>query len=84
MRKNKEGTVCDTIWKIPFEDKGGETEITLHIYNKPKTKKESKSLVQGRFQSLTCIYVFTELPKIYKKVCEERKNPLLKNFQRKV
>ena len=44
------------------------TEITLHIYNKPKTKKSSKLLIQGGSQSLICLFVFSELPRIYKDV----------------
>ena len=72
ITRNDRGTVLDTFWKFPFEDEGRKIELTLHIYNKPKTKKESKLLIQGGFQPLTCLYVFTELPKIYKKVSKEK------------
>ena len=41
------------------------TEITLHIYNKPKNRKPSKLLIQGGSQSLICLFVFSELPRIY-------------------
>ena len=68
---NEKGTVCDRLWKFRYDDNGRVSDLTLHIYNKPKTKKDSKILVQGGFQPLTCLYVFTELPKVYRKVCEK-------------
>ena len=50
---------------------GQKTEITVHFYNhnKPKDKKQSIFLIQGRIQSFICEFVFCELPKIYKLVC---------------
>ena len=39
-----------------------------------ETKKESKILVQGGFQPLTFLYVFTELPTGYREECEKRKS----------
>ena len=77
IRKNNEGTICDVLWKFAYEDSGQKSTLTLHIYNKPVTKKESKILVQGRVQSLTCLYVFSVLPKIYKKVCEQRPKSII-------
>ena len=50
-------------------------ELTIHFYNKPQSKpKRSKILVQGgnKFnQSLLHLYVFEELPVIYKEVCKK-------------
>ena len=69
VSRNNKGTVCDTLWKFSYEDDGKNADLTLHIYKKPKTKKGSKILVQSGFQPLTCLYVFTELPKMYRKVC---------------
>ena len=71
MNINDRGTVCDTFWKFSYEDEGRKADLTLHIYKKPKTKgKQSKILIQGGFQLLTCLYVFNEMPKIYKKLRE--------------
>ena len=50
--------------------KYGSIDITIHIYNNPKNKKGSKLMLQGSSQTLLCSYVFDELPKIYKVVCE--------------
>ena len=47
-------------------------ELTIHLYNKPKTKKGSKIMIQGGRQSLICSYVFEELPRIYREVCKNR------------
>ena len=65
---NAWGTECDRIWKV----KHGNSDITLHIYNKPKNKKGSKLMIQGCRQSLICSYVFDELPKMYKMVCNNK------------
>ena len=69
VTKNSWGTECDRYWKVPYSD----SEITLHIYNNPKNKKGSKLMLQGRPQTITCSYVFEELPKIYKLV--QQKGP---------
>ena len=42
---NNQGTVCDTLWRFSYEDDRRTTDLTLHIYNKPKTKKDSKLLI---------------------------------------
>ena len=70
--KNAWGTECDRIWKVEH----GKIDITLHIYNKPKNKKGSKLMLQGSNQSLICSYVFEELPKMYKLVCDNKPKPL--------
>ena len=67
--KNDRGTVSDVYWKFEYEYEGKKSDITLHIYNKPKSKKESKLLIQGGAQLLICMFVFNVLPKIYKDVC---------------
>ena len=66
---NSRGTECDRHWKISYgaEDK---SEISIHIYNKPKNKKGSKLMIQGSPQSMICSYVFGQLPETYKLVCQ--------------
>ena len=79
VHKTSKGTVKDTFWQFKYSVEDRETVITLHIYNKPKNKNPSKLLIQSGNQSLVCIYVFSELPLIYKNiltidaVTEERK-----------
>ena len=68
VHKSSKGTVGDTFWQFNYSVEGRETLITLHIYNKPKNKKPSKLLIQSGDQSLVCIYVFYELPRIYKNI----------------
>ena len=65
---NPWGTECDRSWKVHYAD----IDITIHLYNKPKNKKGSKLMLQGRRQSVLCSYVFEELPKIYKLVRANR------------
>ena len=55
----------DIHWKLGYNG----IIITLHIYNKPKNKKGSKLMLQGKMQSVLCTYVFQELPKLYKSIC---------------
>ena len=69
VHKRGRGTVGDTFWQFKYFAEERETTITLHIYNKPKNKKTSKLLIQSGCQSLVCIYVFSELPRIFKTVC---------------
>ena len=69
VHKNSKGTVGDVFWQFKFSVEDKETNITLHIYNKPLNKKASKLLIQSGCKSLVCIYVFSELPRIYKSVC---------------
>ena len=66
IKTNSLGTEYDKIWKVQFSG----TVLTLHLYNKPKNKKGSKLMIQGSKQSILCSYVFDELPRIYKSVCE--------------
>ena len=68
VKINDKGTECDRNWKYMY----GDVELTIHIYNKPKNKKVSKILIQGRSQSAICSYVFEELPRIYKDVCANK------------
>ena len=68
LKINDWGTECDRSWKTLYMG----IELTIHIYNKPKNKKGSKIMIQGKLQSLLCSYVFDELPRIYKTVCENR------------
>ena len=72
---NDKGTECDRSWKFPYKS----VELTLHIYNNPKNKKGSKIMIQGKGQSLLFSYVFEELPKIYKDVCERKPKRLEHN-----
>ena len=62
----KTGVEISRLWKISYE----ECELTVHFYKKPKTTKTSKFLVQGRNHGAKYLFVFTELPIIYKRVCE--------------
>ena len=74
---NDNGTECDRTWKYMFggqDDK--KIELTIHIYNKPQKKKKSKILVQGSDNSIICLFVFGELPQIYKMVCSMQPKPL--------
>ena len=57
----RSGKEVSRLWKILYKD----TNLTIHFYNKPKTTKISKFLVQGGNQSLLVEFVFGELPKIY-------------------
>ena len=77
ITKNPNGTETDRFWKMKYGQEMEKIEITVHFYNhnKPKDKKRSKILVQGSNKSILCEYVFKELPKIYKLVCE--KKPLM-------
>ena len=72
IEKNDRGTECDRYWKFKYEFEGNVTDITVHIYNNPKSKKSSKLLIQGGEQYLICLYVFNVLPKIYKDVCRNK------------
>ena len=81
---NQQGTECDRSWKTKHEG----IEITVHIYNNPKNGKGSKLMIQGRVQSLICSFVFSELPKIYKLVSQNKPKMLQssskpKNIKRK-
>ena len=79
---NSHGTQFDRFWKVEY---GVERKIdkTIHIYNNPKNRKASKLMLQGSTQSLICSYVFSELPKIYKLVCEAQPKPLEGNMKKK-
>ena len=76
------GTECDRLWKVQYGEEKS-IEITIHIYNKPKNKKGSKLMLQGSIQSLICSYVFNELPKIYKMVCDDKPKPLIDEKMKK-
>ena len=65
---NPWGTECDRNWKTKHEG----IAITIHIYNNPKNGNGSKLMIQGSVQSLICSFVFKELPKIYRIVCENK------------
>ena len=69
---NPWGTECDRSWRVSYNG----IEITMHIYNNPKDKKGIKIMLQGSRQSLLCAYVFEELPKIYKLVCNNKPKKL--------
>ena len=76
----KTGVEVSRLWKISYEG----VELTIHLYKKPKTTKVSKFLVQGGNHVAKYLFVFTELPIIYKKVCEmepEKSLPDAKRFK---
>ena len=62
----KTGIEVSRLWRIPYEG----YELTIHLYKKPKTTKVSKFLVQGGNHVAKYSFVFSELPIIYKRVCE--------------
>ena len=68
---NSNGVECDRSWKVSYTQQKT-IDITIHIYKNPKNKTGSKLMLQGSIQSMICSYVFNELPKIYKMVCEMR------------
>lgn len=69
--KTSNGSIYAKSWKFPFLCDDQNVELTMHFYNKPKSKpKQSKILVQGRSQYALYRYVFTDLPKIYKTVSQ--------------
>ena len=74
----KTGVEVSRLWKISYE----ECELTVHLYKKPKTTKTSKFLVQGGNHSAKYLFVFTELPIIYKKVCEMEPQKVLPGVRR--
>ena len=66
------GVAYGKYWKVTFACDDQKGELTIHFYNKPKTKKKKSSiLIQGSNQHLISLYVFEELPKIYKIVCNK-------------
>ena len=68
IHKTSKGTVTDTFWQFKYTVEEEETVITLHIYNKPQNKKKSKLMIQSGNKSLVCIFVFSELPRIFKNI----------------
>ena len=64
------GTESGRLWKINFKYEEQSCELTIHFYNKPVKSKQSKFLVQGGSMAEKYIFVFDEMPKIYKRVCE--------------
>ena len=73
--KTPKGVPYAKKWKFSYQFENQESVITLHLYNKPKSKgKQSKILVQGGSQYALFKYVFSELPKIYK--CVSASHPL--------
>ena len=64
-------------WKVSFSAEDKSIELTVHFYNKPLRPKRSKVFIQGgnrHNQSLLHMYVFDELPLIYKDVCKKLKS----------
>ena len=78
MNKNKSsGTESGRVWKINYRHDEDITELTIHYYNKPVKSKKSKFLVQGGSHVSKYHFVFNEMPKIYKMVCDMKpKSPL--------
>ena len=71
VKINSNGVECDRSWKVSYTQQKT-IDITIHIYKNPRNKTGSKLMLQGSIQTMICSYVFTELPKIYKMVCETR------------
>ena len=71
MNVNKtSGTEAGRVWKIKYKHEEHNSELTIHYYNKPVKSKKSKFLVQGGSHAAKYLFVFNEMPKIYKMVCE--------------
>ena len=71
VNKNKAtGTESGRVWKIQYSQGDNKSELTIHFYNKPLKTKKSKFLVQGGNHATKYLFVFNEMPKIYKMVCE--------------
>ena len=78
INKNRTtGTESGRVWKIDFRHGEQSCELTVHFYNKPVTTKKSKFLVQGGSHTAKYLFVFNEMPKIYKIVCEMKKIKLM-------
>ena len=71
--KNKNGTIIDRLWKFDYEYQDTKTQLTVHIYNKPKNRKPSKLLIQGGAQVLIYMFVFNVLPQVYFNVLKRTK-----------
>ena len=80
VNKNKSsGTEAGRVWKVEYEQGENKTELTIHFYNKPVKSKKSKFLIQGGNHAFKCLFVFNEMPKIYKIVRDMKpKNQKLK------
>ena len=80
VNKNKSsGTEAGRVWKVEYEQGENKTELTIHFYNKPVKSKKSKFLIQGGNHAFKCLFVFNEMPKIYKMVRDMKpKNQNLK------
>ena len=62
IEKSK-GVTYGKYLKIVFTCDDQKADLTIHIYNKPKSKKKRSSiLLQGGNRPLICMYVFEELP----------------------
>ena len=71
INKNKtSGTESGRVWKILYGEDDGKVELTIHFYNKPVKTKKSKFLIQGGSNASKCLFVFNEMPGIYKLVCD--------------
>ena len=69
VNKNKTtGTESGRVWKLIYGEQN--CELTIHFYNKPISSKKSKFLVQGGSHAAKYLFVFDEMPKIYKMVLE--------------
>lgn len=69
IKKNNRGTECDRYWKRSYKIEDVETDITVHLYNKPKNKKSSKLMIQGGIQSLYANqFLIIELIKLHSSV----------------
>ena len=69
----RNGNEVSRLWKIMYK----EIELTVHFYNKPKSTKVSKFLVQGRDLMAKNLFVFNELPSVYKSVCTKSKTSIV-------
>jgi hypothetical protein len=73
VNKNKScGTEAGRVWKVDVEQEENKAELTIHFYNKPVKSMKSKFLIQGGNHAFKCLFVFNEMPKIYKLVCDMR------------
>ena len=69
-RNKNSGTEAGRVWKVDYDEGENKAELTIHFYNKPVKSKKSKFLIQGGNHAFKCLFVFNEMPKIYRMVCD--------------
>ena len=80
VNKNRSsGTESGRVWKIDTVHEEKRAELTIHFYNKPIKSKKSKFLIQGGTHAFKSLFVFDEMPKIYRMVCKSKSKVPIEN-----